>query len=316
MIDANQAGNANYNAAPQVQQSFAVGKGDQTISFTSTAPVAAAVGGPTYTVTATATSGLPVTFTIDATASSVCSIAGSTVSFLGAGTCVIDANQAGNANYNAAPQVQQSFQVNQRLRSRAQTTTSFTSGKARTFTVTTTGVPTGASMGICPTGTVPSGVTSSNNNNGTATMAGTPAARTQNSALPVMITANNGIPPNATQNFTLTVLNLVPQIVASPKESFDTVGNTQLQVAAVANLGGHPLSIRHRQSEGQLHGPRRTEPVDRGADRGRHHQPMAARWICSPTASSSSRRRPAIPRPPIPSRTRSPMAWPPRRRVR
>jgi hypothetical protein len=111
VIDANQAGNANYNAAPQAQQSFGVGKSDQTITFTSTAPAGAKVGGPTYTVTATASSGLTVTFTIDATAASFCSISGSTVSFIGAGTCVIDANQAGNANYNAAPQVQQSFAV-------------------------------------------------------------------------------------------------------------------------------------------------------------------------------------------------------------
>ena len=111
VIDANQAGNANYNAAPQVQQSFAVAKGAQTISFTSTAPAAATVGGAIYSVSATATSGLAVSFTIDATASGVCSIAGTTVSFLAAGTCVIDANQAGNANYNAAPQAQQSFAV-------------------------------------------------------------------------------------------------------------------------------------------------------------------------------------------------------------
>jgi hypothetical protein len=111
VIDANQAGDANYNAAPQVQQSFAVAKGDQTISFTSTAPAGAKVGGPTYNVTATASSGLTVTFTIDAAAASVCSISGSTVSFLAVGTCIIDANQAGNANYNAAPQVQQSFAV-------------------------------------------------------------------------------------------------------------------------------------------------------------------------------------------------------------
>jgi hypothetical protein len=111
IIDADQAGDANYNAAPQVQQSFGVGKGDQTISFTSTAPAGATVGGPTYTVTATATSGLPVTFTIDAAASTVCSIAGSIVSFIGVGTCVINADQAGDASYNAAPQVQQSFSV-------------------------------------------------------------------------------------------------------------------------------------------------------------------------------------------------------------
>jgi uncharacterized repeat protein (TIGR01451 family) len=88
-----------------------IDKGDQTISFTSTAPSDATVGGPTYTVTATATSGLTVTFAIDQSASAVCSIAGSTVSFDGVGTCVINANQAGDDNYNAAPQVQQSFAV-------------------------------------------------------------------------------------------------------------------------------------------------------------------------------------------------------------
>ena len=83
VIDANQAGNASYNAAPQAQQSFLVGKGSQTISFTSVAPVAATVGGATYNVTATATSGLPVSFTIDPVAAAVCSIGGSTVSFVG-----------------------------------------------------------------------------------------------------------------------------------------------------------------------------------------------------------------------------------------
>ena len=66
-IDANQAGNGTYAAAPQVQQTFVVGKGAQTITFTSTAPTPA-VGGPTYTPTATGgASGNPVTFTIDGT---------------------------------------------------------------------------------------------------------------------------------------------------------------------------------------------------------------------------------------------------------
>ena len=84
----------------------------QTINFTSTAPSNATVGGPTYTPTATATSGLAVTLTIDASASSVCSISGGVVSFNAVGTCVINANQAGNANYKPATQAQQSFAVN------------------------------------------------------------------------------------------------------------------------------------------------------------------------------------------------------------
>ncbi|GAA0707685.1 hypothetical protein GCM10009105_06640 [Dokdonella soli] len=111
VIDASQAGNANYNAAPQAQQSFAVGKGNQSITFTTTAPANAMAHGPTYTVAATASSGLPVTLTIDASASSVCALSGSAVSFTSIGTCVIDANQAGSGAYNPAPQAQQSFNV-------------------------------------------------------------------------------------------------------------------------------------------------------------------------------------------------------------
>ena len=110
VIDANQAGNASYEAATQVQQSFAV-VGTQSITFTSTPPNPAVVGG-TYTLTASGgASGNPVTFSIDPSAKGSCSISGATVTFVAVGTCVIDANQAGNASYEAAPQVQQSFAV-------------------------------------------------------------------------------------------------------------------------------------------------------------------------------------------------------------
>ena len=68
--------------------------------------------GATYTVKATGGgSGNPVVFSIASASSSVCSISGAVVSFTGAGTCTIDANQAGNSTYNAAPQAQQSFTV-------------------------------------------------------------------------------------------------------------------------------------------------------------------------------------------------------------
>ena len=84
--------------------------GAQQITFTSTAPASATVGGASYTVAATGgASGNPVTFSSGAP--TVCSISGATVSFTGAGTCTIDANQAGNADYLSAPQVTQSFTV-------------------------------------------------------------------------------------------------------------------------------------------------------------------------------------------------------------
>jgi hypothetical protein len=111
VIDANQLGDSYYSAAPQVQQFFAVDKGIQTITFTSTAPADAKVGGVPYTPTATATSGLAVVLSIDASASTVCALSAGVVSFIAVGNCVIDANQAGNDNWLAAPPVQQSLPV-------------------------------------------------------------------------------------------------------------------------------------------------------------------------------------------------------------
>ena len=107
-ITAKQGGNVKYFPETN-QQSFAVGKGSQVITFTSTAPSPAIVGGPTYAVAATASSGLPVSFSSETP--SVCSVAGSTVSFIAVGTCTIDANQAGNAQYSAASQEQQFLAV-------------------------------------------------------------------------------------------------------------------------------------------------------------------------------------------------------------
>ncbi|MDR2012207.1 MAG: S53 family peptidase, partial [Rhodanobacter sp.] len=113
IIDANQAGDGTYTAATQKQQTInVISPTPQTITFTSTAPVNPVVGS-TYTVTATGgTSGNPVTFTIDgASTAGACTLTGSVVTFTGGGTCIIDANQAGNATYAAAPQAQQTINI-------------------------------------------------------------------------------------------------------------------------------------------------------------------------------------------------------------
>lgn len=83
---------------------------DQTISFTSNPPSPAYVS-YTYVPTATSSSLLPVTLTIDTTTSSVCSLSGGVVRLLAVGTCTIHANQAGDSTHNPAPQVSQSFTV-------------------------------------------------------------------------------------------------------------------------------------------------------------------------------------------------------------
>ena len=106
-IAANQAGNGNYSAAPQVTQNISVAQAGQTITF-GAAP-SLSLGGAAGTLTASATSGLGVTF--NSLTSGVCTVNGSTVTPLTAGTCTIAANQAGNGNYSAAPQVTQNITV-------------------------------------------------------------------------------------------------------------------------------------------------------------------------------------------------------------
>ncbi len=80
----------------------------QTITFTSSPPTAPVVGS-TYTVSATGgSSGNAVTFSVDPSSTSGCAIAGNTVTFNPpAGTCTIDANQAGSSAYAPAATAQQ-----------------------------------------------------------------------------------------------------------------------------------------------------------------------------------------------------------------
>jgi hypothetical protein len=116
VIDANQAGTASYTAAPQVQKVITVSPARQQISLT--APSSGTVGGSSTLSAKGGASGNPVTFTIDkATKSGICSVSGARLTFQGAGTCIVDANQASNAGrgnaatYSAAPPVQREITV-------------------------------------------------------------------------------------------------------------------------------------------------------------------------------------------------------------
>src|SRR5580704_937198 len=66
-------------------------------------------GSAPFTLTATASSGLPVSFA--STTTSICTVSGTTATLVAVGTCTIQASQAGNATYAAATPVSQSFQV-------------------------------------------------------------------------------------------------------------------------------------------------------------------------------------------------------------
>jgi hypothetical protein len=56
-------------------------------------------------------SGNPVVFSVAPGSGRVCRVSGTTVTYAAAGRCVINANQAGNGRYAAAPQVQQTIVV-------------------------------------------------------------------------------------------------------------------------------------------------------------------------------------------------------------
>ena len=99
-------GGTTYRPATDVDQSFVVSPASQTITFGALAPKTA--GAPPFGVSATASSGLPVTFSI---VSGPATIAGSTVTITGVGTVKVRASQTGNGNYAAAIPVEQSFTV-------------------------------------------------------------------------------------------------------------------------------------------------------------------------------------------------------------
>jgi len=100
----------NNYAFTYVPGSLTVGVASQTITFTSTVPTNAFVGGPTYTVAASGgASGQPVALT--STTPTICTLSGTTVTAVAVGICTILANQAGNSNFTAAPAATQSFSV-------------------------------------------------------------------------------------------------------------------------------------------------------------------------------------------------------------
>ena len=100
-IGADQYGNDTFAPARQTQTIAVHVDPNQTIGFGAT-PALSIFG--TATVLATATSGLPVTYS--SVTPNICSVDGSTglVRDLAAGACTIAANQPGNADYHAAPQ--------------------------------------------------------------------------------------------------------------------------------------------------------------------------------------------------------------------
>jgi hypothetical protein len=95
----------NCGATTDTSFTLTVDKADQTIAFD--ALPNKTFGDSDFAVSATATSGLPVSFA----ATGQCTVSGNTVHITSAGSCTITASQAGDSDFNPAPDAPQSFTI-------------------------------------------------------------------------------------------------------------------------------------------------------------------------------------------------------------
>ena len=218
------------NSTAAVAQTFTLTVTTGTLQITSPASTTFIAGqSSTFTVTATGTTiptlsergGLPpgVTFTASTNGSATLS-----------GTPAATASGVYPINLVAANSVGSTSQAFTLTVDQTPTITSPTSGATITetagtafgFNVTTRAYPTAS---LSESGTLPSGVTFKDNGNSTATISGTGSA----GSTTVTVTASNGISPNATTTFTLTVKPAattgasVPAFT-SPASATETVG--------------------------------------------------------------------------------------------
>jgi len=119
--------------------------------------------------------------------------------------------------------------------------TTFKVGIPGSFTVTTCGDPTPS---LSESGPLPSGVSFTDNGNGTASLSGTPEAGS-GGVYKFTIIASNGVGSNATQTFTLTVDE--PPGISSPDSATFVVGTAE---AFTISSGGYPPATSLSESGG------------------------------------------------------------------
>jgi hypothetical protein len=185
----------------------------QTISFAPLPP--RTFTDPPFNVTATASSGLPVSFT----AAGNCSIAGVTVTLTGAGSCTVTASQSGDSTYAAAADVPQTFAI-----AKAPATLTLSGALVQTYN--------GAPHVLTATTSAPAPATVTITYNGSTTAptnAGT-------YAVVATLTSANYQATNATATLTVNQGTTTTTVISSGTPSF--VGNLVTFTARVTATGG------------------------------------------------------------------------------
>jgi hypothetical protein len=178
------------------------------------------------------------------------------VSFVdnGDGTATLSGTPAGGsgglyqftitASNGVSPDSSQAFSlaVNQAPLITSSGSTTFTAGTAATFKVTTTGYPSGPTLTLTDNNAaLPSGVNFLDNGDGTASLSGTPAGGT-GGVYDFTITASNGVSPEATQAFALTV-DQAPAITSNATAAFTTGTASSFQVTTTGFPSGPILTL-------------------------------------------------------------------------
>lgn len=145
------------------------------------------------------------------------------------------------ASNSVAPDATQNFTltVNESPTITSANSATFQNGVASSFTVTTTGVPAPA---LSVSGSLPSGVTFTDNGNGTASLSGTSTA---SGTYNLTIIASNGAAPDATQAFTLVVR--APAVVLSPTPGLTMTGMLVLGLMLMLVVFVTGRKTRHQQ---------------------------------------------------------------------
>jgi hypothetical protein len=164
VINADQAGDTNYNAAMRQTSSVMITQASQTITFgAQTSPRGFSATPIPLNPVASASSGLAVTYSTNT--GGVCSVSGATFTPITLGTCTILVNQAGNTNFAAAMQVQQSVLITQG----SQTITFGGPGQIQLTTTTALSASATSNLPITFASTTPTTCTTTGTNGATLT---------------------------------------------------------------------------------------------------------------------------------------------------
>ncbi len=218
-------------------------------------------GAANFAVSATATSGLTVGFASNTTP--VCTVSGTMVSIVAAGTCSIIASQAGNASYAAAPNVTQNFTVSAATLMVTAQNASMTSGgtlPAFTYVITgfvhgdTSAVASGSpSLTTTATSAPPAGLYPITAALGTLSAANytfgfVGGTLTVKAAVSIVTLASSPNPSTLGQSVTLTV-TVTPSAATGKVTFYDSTnvfGNMGTNVLGTATLAGGAAALTTR----------------------------------------------------------------------